>query len=132
MPQGFVYQIMIFSSWGDSYYVGLNGIEFIGINSHQIKLNSDSKYIWGKYIYIYHIFHCFIWQCWYIYYSDIAAYPESVNILEGIDNDVRTPDKLIDGVNDNDDGQHSWLAPILPGEVSNIYYILFIYQFKNC
>lgn len=45
MPQGFVYQIMIFSSWGDSYYVGLNGIEFVGINSHQIKLNSDSEYI---------------------------------------------------------------------------------------
>ncbi|XP_043670152.1 katanin-interacting protein-like isoform X2 [Vespula pensylvanica] len=95
MPQGFVYQIMIFSSWGDSYYVGLNGIEFIDINGHQIKLNRDN----------------------------IGAYPESVNILEGIDNDVRTPDKLIDGVNDTDDGQHSWLAPILPGETNRIYVI---------
>ncbi|XP_035728476.1 protein KIAA0556-like [Vespa mandarinia] len=98
MPQGFVYQIIIFSSWGDSYYVGLNGIEFVGINGHQIKLNSDN----------------------------IAAYPESINILEGIDNDIRTPDKLIDGVNDNDDGQHSWLAPILPGETNRIY-IVFSY-----
>ncbi|KAL2718705.1 protein KIAA0556 [Vespula squamosa] len=98
MPQGFVYQIMIFSSWGDSYYVGLNGIEFVDINGHQIKLNRDN----------------------------VAAYPESVNILEGIDNDVRTPDKLIDGMNDNDDGQHSWLAPILPGETNRIY-IIFSY-----
>ncbi|XP_047346783.1 katanin-interacting protein-like [Vespa velutina] len=98
MPQGFVYQIIIFSSWGDSYYVGLNGIEFVGINGHQIKLNRDN----------------------------IAAYPESINILEGIDNDIRTPDKLIDGVNDNNDGQHSWLAPILPGETNRIY-IIFSY-----
>lgn len=50
--------------------------------------------------------------------SDIAAYPESVNIIEGIENDIRTPEKLIDGVNNCDDGQHAWLAPILPGEVS--------------
>ncbi|KAI4500297.1 hypothetical protein M0802_004714 [Mischocyttarus mexicanus] len=98
IPQGFVYQIMIFSTWGDSYYVGLNGIELFGINGHQIKLNKNN----------------------------ITAYPESVNILEGIDNDVRTPDKLIDDINDNDDGQHSWLAPILPGETNRIY-IIFSY-----
>lgn len=41
----------------------------------------------------------------------------SVNIIEGIENDIRTPDKLVDGINDNSDGQHSWLAPILPGQV---------------
>jgi hypothetical protein len=50
--------------------------------------------------------------------SDVAAYPESVNVLSGIDNDVRTPDKLIDGVNDTNDGRHMWLAPILPDNVS--------------
>jgi len=49
---------------------------------------------------------------------DIAAFPESVNIIEGISNDIRTPHKLIDGVNNTKDGRHSWLAPILPGEVS--------------
>jgi len=32
--------------------------------------------------------------------------------------DVRTPDNLIDGVNDSVDGHHSWLAPILPNTVS--------------
>ncbi|KAK2580558.1 hypothetical protein KPH14_007687 [Odynerus spinipes] len=95
MPQGFVYQIMVFSSWGDSYYVGLNGIQFFDINGHQIKLNKDN----------------------------IAAFPESVNILEGVDNDIRTPDKLIDDINDNNDGQNSWLAPILPGETNRIYVI---------
>lgn len=48
---------------------------------------------------------------------DVAAFPESVNIIEGIDNDIRTPDKLIDGINDTRDGRHAWLAPILPEQV---------------
>lgn len=48
---------------------------------------------------------------------DIAAFPDSVNALEGVCGDVRTPDKLIDRVNDTSDGRHMWLAPILPGLV---------------
>lgn len=51
-------------------------------------------------------------------FSDISAYPDSVNVLEKINSDVRTPDKLIDGVNDTTDGGHMWLAPILPSIVS--------------
>lgn len=50
---------------------------------------------------------------------DISAYPDSVNALNGVEKDVRTPDKLIDGVNDTMDGRHMWLAPILPGIVSS-------------
>lgn len=49
--------------------------------------------------------------------SDIAAFPDSVNSLEGVCGDIRTPDKLIDQVNDTSDGRHMWLAPILPGLV---------------
>ena len=41
-----------------------------------------------------------------------------MNVLENIRNDVRTPDKLIDGVCDTMDGGHMWLAPILPNIVS--------------
>ena len=52
-----------------------------------------------------------------MFVADIAAYPDSVNVLEGVENDVRTPDKLIDGVSDTTDGCHMWLAPILPGIV---------------
>ncbi len=33
------------------------------------------------------------------------------------DDDVRTPDKLIDGENDEIDGTHCWIAPILPNVV---------------
>ena len=57
-----------------------------------------------------------IMQC-YIF-SDISAYPDSVNVLDKIHGDVRTPDKLIDGINDTLDGGHMWLAPILPSIVS--------------
>lgn len=51
---------------------------------------------------------------------DVTANPESVNILEGITNDARTPDKLIDGINDSTDGRHMWLAPVLPLTINRI------------
>ena len=50
-------------------------------------------------------------------HPDVTAYPESVNVLEGVKDDVRTPSKLIDGINDTDDGRHMWLAPVFPGLV---------------
>lgn len=49
---------------------------------------------------------------------DIAAFPDSVNVLDNVNGDVRTPDKLIDDVNSTNDGRHMWLAPVLPGQVS--------------
>ena len=52
--------------------------------------------------------------------SDVAAHPESVNCLKKEANDMRTPDKLVDGVNDTSDGHHSWLAPILPNNVNEL------------
>jgi len=48
----------------------------------------------------------------------IAAYPESVNVLDGISGDVRTPDKLL---TNNDDSDSMWLAPILPSVVCVSY-----------
>lgn len=37
--------------------------------------------------------------------------------------DVRTPDKLIDGVHDDTKGAHSWLAPIIPKCLNRIYVV---------
>jgi len=49
-----------------------------------------------------------------------------VNVLEGVNGDVRTPEKLVDGVNDTLDGRHMWLAPILPNQVT-----FYIYYWRN-
>ena len=49
--------------------------------------------------------------------NNITAFPHSVNILDGVTDDVRTPDKLVNNNNDTYDGSSMWLAPILPGQV---------------
>ncbi|XP_030067660.1 katanin-interacting protein isoform X2 [Microcaecilia unicolor] len=95
MPCGFIFQFQLLTSWGDPYYIGLNGLEFYNEHGEKIVLTENH----------------------------IAAFPDSVNILDGVCGDVRTPDKLIDGVNNSSDGRHTWLAPILPGLVNRVYVI---------
>ncbi|KAK7501363.1 hypothetical protein BaRGS_00007488, partial [Batillaria attramentaria] len=90
-----IYQLQLFSTWGDPYYVGLNGIEFYDASFNKITLTE----------------------------SNISAHPNSVAVLEQMQHDVRTPDKLIDGQNDTMDGRHMWLAPILPGMLNRVYVI---------
>jgi len=96
MPCGFVFQLRVLSSYGDPYYIGLNGIEIFDQAGHKIQLTENN----------------------------ITAFPHSCNILDGVKDDVRTPDKLVDGVNDTFDGRHMWLAPVFPGQ-TNIIYIVF-------
>ncbi|XP_073398870.1 katanin-interacting protein isoform X4 [Dendrobates tinctorius] len=95
MPCGFIFQFQLLTSWGDPYYIGLNGLEMYNGHGEKIQLTENN----------------------------IAAFPESINILEGVCGDVRTPDKLIDNVNDASDGRHAWLSPILPGLVNRIYVV---------
>lgn len=96
MPSGFIYQLQLFSTWGDPYYIGLNGLQFYDSSFNQILLEENN----------------------------IAAYPDSVNVLNpNQQTDVRTPDKLIDGINDTKDGAHMWLAPVLPSIVNKVYVI---------
>ncbi|PWA21878.1 hypothetical protein CCH79_00015652 [Gambusia affinis] len=91
----FIFQLQLLTTWGDPYYIGLNGLEFYNQNHQQIHLTDNN----------------------------IAAFPDSVNVLDSVSGDVRTPDKLIDGVNDTQDGRHMWLAPVLPGTVNRVYVI---------
>ncbi|XP_032429779.1 protein KIAA0556 isoform X2 [Xiphophorus hellerii] len=95
MPCGFIFQLQLLTAWADPYYIGLNGLEFYNQNHQKIHLTDNN----------------------------IAAFPDSVNILDNVSGDVRTPDKLIDGVNDTQDGRHMWLAPVLPGTVNRVYVI---------
>ncbi|XP_031451055.1 protein KIAA0556 homolog isoform X1 [Phasianus colchicus] len=95
MPCGFVFQFQLLTSWGDPYYIGLTGLEFFDEHGDQILLTENN----------------------------IAAFPDSVNVLEDVSGDIRTPDKLIDRVNNTTDGRHMWLAPLLPGLVNRVYVI---------
>lgn len=95
MPCGFIFQLHLLTTWGDPYYIGLNGLEFYDHNHEKIPLSKNN----------------------------IAAFPDSVNVLDNVSGDVRTPDKLIDGVNSTNDGRHMWLAPVLPGQVNRVYVI---------
>ncbi|XP_042638159.1 katanin-interacting protein [Orycteropus afer afer] len=95
MPCGFIFQFQLLTSWGDPYYIGLTGLELYDERGEKIPLSENN----------------------------IAAFPDSVNSLEGVCGDVRTPDKLIDQVNTTSDGRHMWLAPILPGLVNRVYVI---------
>ncbi|NXD25790.1 K0556 protein, partial [Spelaeornis formosus] len=95
MPCGFIFQFQLLTSWGDPYYIGLNGLELFNEHGEQISLTENN----------------------------IAAFPDSVNILDDVSGDIRTPDKLIDRVNDTTDGRHMWLAPVLPGLVNRVYVI---------
>ncbi|XP_072535348.1 katanin-interacting protein isoform X2 [Salminus brasiliensis] len=95
MPCGFIFQLQLLTTWGDPYYIGLNGLELYDQNDQKITLTENN----------------------------IAAFPDSVNVLESVCGDVRTPDKLIDGINSTHDGRHMWLAPVLPGLVNRVYVI---------
>ncbi|XP_077958631.1 katanin-interacting protein isoform X1 [Gasterosteus aculeatus] len=95
MPCGFIFQLQLLTTWGDPYYIGLNGLEFYDQNHEQIGLSDNN----------------------------IAAFPDSVNVLDNVSGDVRTPDKLIDGVNCTYDGRCMWLSPVLPGLVNRVYVI---------
>jgi hypothetical protein len=95
LPTGFVYQIQLLSTWSDPYYIGLTGLQMTDANHHIIPLTPNN----------------------------IAAYPNSVNVLDGITDDVRTPDKLIDGIIDSQEYNHMWLSPVLPSIYNTVYVI---------
>jgi len=83
LPVGYVLRIELHETWGDPYYVGLNGLEIYDQENKLIPLSP----------------------------TNVTAIPHSVRVFSDCKDDVRTPDKLIDGVNDCSDSSHMWLAP---------------------
>lgn len=86
--KGRVVEFNITESWGDLFYVGLNGIEIFDANQEKVSL--DIK--------------------------NVEANPRDMNSIPGHGQDHRTLDKLINGVNNTCDDRNMWLIPFNSGE----------------
>ena len=98
LPSGHIFRLMVYSSWGDRYYVGLDQVEFYDSEGQRISLSP----------------------------RQIFAHPASINALPSVaessqqgfsqDNtaaaDVRLPENVVDGTYGDCSGTHSWLAPL--------------------
>lgn len=89
LPKGRVLKMIIYSTWGDAFYVGLSGIEIFDENGEIIQL-FDVK-------------------------SQLRADPPDINCLPGYGKDPRTIDKIVDGTYLTCDDMHVWLAPFTKG-----------------
>uniref|UniRef100_H3G7B6 KATNIP domain-containing protein n=1 Tax=Phytophthora ramorum TaxID=164328 RepID=H3G7B6_PHYRM len=95
LPSGKWLQIEILSTWGDPYYVGLNGVEIFDHRGELVRFQDPA--------------------------TQVTACPESINVLEENTDDPRVPTNLIDGVNFTCDDFHMWLAPFTPEQA---HYVL--------
>jgi hypothetical protein len=86
LPVGSKVTINVLSTWGDSYYLGLNGIELFDGSGCALGV------------------------------SRIRADPQDINVLPEYSNDPRTVDKLCDGTYLTCDDYHSWLTPFTQGK----------------
>jgi len=82
--------LLVNSTWGDQFYVGLTALEVLGGNLAPIAPDEVK----------------------------LDAYPRDLNDLEGVEGDVRTLQNLFDGVCCTMDDQHMWLAPFLKAEAA--------------
>ncbi|KAG6574716.1 STE/STE11/CDC15 protein kinase [Phytophthora cinnamomi] len=93
-PTGYIIKFVFTSTWGDEFYLGLNGVELYDRDNQPIPLCSEI----------------------------VDAQPRDINILKepGATQDVRTLDKLYDGVNNTYDDRHMWLAPHTPSHPNKL------------
>lgn len=86
LPQGFILRIVLHSSWGDRFFIGLNGIQVF---------NDKGQNIVNKGL------------------VQIRADPSSINKLQGYERDKRVITNLINGKNNTTADTNIWLAPLL-------------------
>jgi hypothetical protein len=82
-------ELRLLDTWGDQHYIGLSSIEVFDADGEVVTIESPT--------------------------TQVTATPHSVNDLPEMDNDPRTPDKLVDGVQSTCSDLHQWLAPYTPG-----------------
>ena len=84
-PSGLSVSINLLSTWGDLFYIGMNGIEVLDPSGHRLPPPAN-----------------------------IHAIPADINVLAGVANDPRRVSNLLDGNNAAADDYHCWLAPFVP------------------
>lgn len=89
LPSGSRLKIEIVSTWGDQFYVGLNGIEIFDHRGKLITFDDPEQ--------------------------QVVAQPPSINVLDEYNDDPRVAKNLVDGVSDTCDDFHMWLAPYTAG-----------------
>lgn len=95
LPRGQTLVIDILSTWGDPYYVGLNGIDFFNAQGDMISFSSPQ--------------------------TQISAEPHrDINDLEDYENDPRQVRNVLDGMSYTCDDLHVWLAPYERGQTNRI------------
>ena len=107
LPSGMLWKITIYSNWGDSYYVGLDGIEFLNEKGDVVAISPSRNFGTGE----------FLSLDMSSVSAIIDAVPNSVNdlVLSGVSNeDKRIPLNLHQGSRNRDlkAGGCSWLAPL--------------------
>ncbi|OQR96676.1 hypothetical protein ACHHYP_13821 [Achlya hypogyna] len=90
LPRGRTLVFEWLSTWGDPYYIGLNGIDVFDATGALVRLTK----------------------------AQVSATPASINVLPeyAASADPRVADNLVDGVNYTCDDLHMWLAPFTPGQ----------------
>jgi hypothetical protein len=88
LPTGYSLKLRLMSTWGDSSYLGLNGIEIFDKKGKPVFSQPNLQF-------------------------EIHADPEDVSILPGMERDVRKVSNLVDGVNLNNQDRNIWLAPFI-------------------
>jgi len=83
------------STWGDSHYVGLSGLEFFDADGKPIVIVNPT--------------------------AQVNAAPKDINELPEYKEDPRTCDKLVDGCYLTCDDLHMWLAPFFAGRRNYIF-----------
>ena len=94
LPSGKTLKFYIYSTWGDAFYLGLNGIELYDQNGEQIIIENVKE--------------------------QVKAKPSDINSLPEYGQDPRTVDKLFDGHYLTCDDLHVWLAPFTRGKEHTI------------
>ena len=86
MPVGFSLKINLYSTHGDLFYVGLNGIELYDQNGEELLSSKKNS-------------------------ARICAHPAGVHTLKGMADDTRVISNIGDGKNNTSHDGHIWLAP---------------------